>query len=376
MITTLRQHTTRAWLASLSGLLLLAVISWVFVPTSAQHGSVVYWKARVAAVQPAQNTRTVELQSGPRSGSTVTASINPIMNSLDMSSPDYAPGSTVFISHNQDPGGESYFAIVDYYRIPAAVWIVLFVVALAVVFAGWRGFGALAGLAFSVFVISQFLIPNVVAGNAPYLTTAIAIMVISVPGIYVAHGINRRTSLALISCYVTLIIAVAFSAAAVAATRLTGIADEETWLLSQLRPQLDIQGLMLCGLLISLVGILDDVTVAQTVAVHELHTANPKLTIRQLYAAGLRIGREHIASLVNTLVLVYVGASFLFIAYLSVAFPYPLLMIVNSEFVMEELVRALAGSAAVIVAVPITTIIAARYLRTGIRRKDTIKPVI
>lgn len=356
-------------MAGIAALALLAAVFWIFMPTSAQRDGVAYWKATVTARQPEQNTRSVRLLSGPQEGSTVTASVNPLMNSLDMSVPDYPVGSTVFVSHNAATSIPIRYAIIDYYRVSAAAWIILAVIVLAVAFAGWRGFGALAGLVFSILVIGQFLIPNIVAGNAPYIVTALAIMAITIPGIYVAHGVNRRTSLALLSCYITLALAVGLATLAVTATKLTGIANEDIWQLSQLRPGLDIHGLLLCGLLISLVGILDDVTVAQTVAIHELRRADPKMGVRELYAAGLRIGREHIASLINTLVLVYVGASFLFITYLSVMMPYPLLMILNTEFMMQEIVRSLVGSAALILAVPITTLLAAYFLHPRRRSK-------
>lgn len=364
----LQKFLKKPWVISLLGVAVLVIAGLILMPTTAQRDSVVYWKGKVTAEQRDKNTRSVRLLSGPQKGETITTTLNPLMNSLDMSTPDYPTGSTVFVSHNQSSAGSPYYAIVDYYRISAAFWIFMFVVALAVIFAGRRGFGALVGLVFSIIVVSQFLIPNVINGNAPYLITAIAIMVITIPGIFIAHGVNKRTNLALVSTYLALAIAVGLSVFAVAITKLTGVSDENIWLLSQLKPDLNIHGLLLCGLLISLVGILDDVTVAQTVAIHELHTANPKYSVRELYRAGLRIGREHIASLVNTLVLVYLGASFLFIAYLSVALPYPLIMILNSEFMMEEIIRALVGSASLILAVPITTIIAAYFLYPKARR--------
>lgn len=344
------------------GLLLLAVICWFFMPTTAGRESVSYWKAKVTAEQAENNTRSVELLSGPKKGQTVTASVGAMISSLDMTPPSYKPGSIVFISHNLGDDGADYFFIIDYYRISAAVWLFVFIFAIAVIFAGWRGFGALAGLIFSIVVIGQFLIPNVINGNAPYLVTAVAIMVISLPGIYIAHGINKKTSLALVSTYLTLGLAVVLSVIAVSATKLSGISNEDTWLLSQFKPGLNIHGLLLCGLLISLVGILDDVTVGQAAAIEELRLANPKLSVRELYIRGLRIGREHIASLINTLVLVYVGASLLFIVYLAVVLPYPLLIVANSEFMMEEIVRSLVGSASLILAVPLTTLLAAYFL--------------
>lgn len=366
----------KAWLLSGLGLLILALACWLFMPTTAQRENATYWKAKVTAEQPESNTRTIKLLSGPKKDQTVTANVGAMISSLDMTPPSYHTGSVVFVSYNVGDDGADHFFIIDYYRLSAAVWLFVFIFAIAVIFAGWRGFGALAGLIFSIFVIGQFLIPNVVNGNAPYFVTAVAIMLISLPGIYIAHGVNKKTSLALISTYLTLALAVGLSFIAVNITKLSGISNEDTWLLSQFKPELNIHGLLLCGLLISLVGILDDVTVGQAAAIEELRLANSRLSVRQLYIRGIRIGREHIASLINTLVLVYVGASLLFIVYLAVVLPYPILVVANSEFMMEEIVRSLVGSASLILAVPLTTILAAYFLHPDRKRlkKKTSAP--
>lgn len=363
----------KTWLFSTSGLILLFIAFWIFMPTSTERDGVGYWKGRVVESQTESGVRKVELLSGPQEGQTVTTNISSTISSLDMTPPNYDVGSIVFVSHNIGSDNISYYAVVDYYRISAGVWVLFFVILIAVIFAGWRGFGALLGLMFSILVIGQFLIPNIVDGKAPYLITALAIMLISLPGIFISHGLNKRTALALLSCYITLALAVLLSLVAVYFTRLSGISDENIMVITQLKPELNIHGLMFCGLLISLVGILDDITVGQTVTIYELKLANSKLSFAELYKRGIRVGREHIASLINTLVLVYVGASFLFIVYLAIAMPYPLLMILNSEFMMEEIVRSLVGSASLILAVPIATALAAYFLRSeGAQNKKRV----
>lgn len=343
----------------------------IVIPKQAHRGGNEYYQAKIAEASDTDEARRmVRILSGPDKGQTVPAGIGHSLVSLDVSPPPYKPGDTVLVS-----AGSTFnegYTIVDYYRLSAMVWLFAAVLLLAIAFAGWRGFGALLGLVLSIVVLAQFVIPQILHGRAPYLITAIGIMVISLPGIYIAHGISRRTSLALLSTYITLILAVGLSVLAVSVTRLSGIASETAWVLGEIMPDLNIRGLLLCGLLISLVGILDDVTVSQAAAVQELHEANPRLSTAELYRRGLKIGREHIASLINTLVLVYVGASFLFIVYLAATTPYPLLVVLNSELIMEEVVRALVGSATLIMAVPITTILAARFLRrTG---KKAAKP--
>lgn len=347
---------------------LLIVLAVLFIPKQAHRNGTQYVQAKIVARDDSDTSiRIVRILSGPEKGMTVPATIGHSTVSLDVSPPPYEPGGTVLISSGSvfDNG----YTIVDYYRIPAMIWLFVAVLLLAILFAGWRGVGALLGLVLSIVVLTQFVLPQIIHGRTPYLITAIGIMIISLPGIYIAHGISRRTSLALASTYMTLLLAVGLSVLAVTITRLSGVASETAWVLGDIMPGLNIRGLLLCGLLISLVGILDDITVGQAAAVQELHLANPKLTTRELYRRGLRIGREHIASLINTLVLVYFGASFLFIVYLAVTTPYPLLVVLNSEIIMEEIVRSLVGSATLILAVPLTTILAAKFLRQPTRTK-------
>lgn len=334
------------------------------MPAQAHKDGVDYWRAEVVSTKGhEQGKREIRLLSGPNKGTLAIASVGALVGSLDLTPPTYVTGDSILVSTTTSTDNSVGYAIIDYYRMPVAVWLFVGVLILAVIFAGWRGLGALVGLILSVIVLVQFIIPQILQGSTPYIVTAIGIMIISLPGIYIAHGVSRRTSLALISTYATLVVAVVLSIVAVTLTQLSGISTENVWFLSQAMPDLNIRGLLLCGLLISLVGILDDITVGQTATIYELKRANPKLSTLELYRRGLRIGREHIASLINTLVLVYVGASFLFIVYLAIAFPYPLLVMLNSEMIMEEIVRALVGSAALILAVPITTLLAARYLR-------------
>jgi uncharacterized membrane protein len=122
---------------------------------------------------------------------------------------------------------------------------------------------------------------------------------------------------------------------------------------------LDFQGLVLAGIVLGAMGALDDVTVTQASAVWELRTANPSLTPAQLYRAGLRIGRDHIASTVNTLVLAYSGAALPLLA-LFVLSDQSFSSLANSEAVATEIIRTLVGSIGLVAAVPLTTWLAAR----------------
>jgi uncharacterized membrane protein len=181
-------------------------------------------------------------------------------------------------------------------------------------------------------------------------------------GIFVAHGFSCRTGLALLATYATLLIAAILSAVAIGVVRLNGIATEDAAYLHQQMPFLNIQGVLLAGIMIGVLGVLDDITVGQAAAVDEIRRANSKLSWRELYERGIHVGREHISSLINTLVLAYAGSSFVFVVYVAAVLNLPIWLTLNSELVMEEVVRSLVGSFALILAVPIATFLSAYFL--------------
>ena len=145
--------------------------------------------------------------------------------------------------------------------------------------------------------------------------------------------------------------------------KLTGLVAEEVGFLQSIKPgQFNFPGLLLSGMLIALLGVLDDVTVSQAAIVQQLKEANPRFSSSQLFFRAMRVGRDHIASMVNTLLLVYVGVALplLLLFYQS---PHPFSEMINYEIVSEEIVRALVGSIGLILAVPITTFLAAETIK-------------
>jgi uncharacterized membrane protein len=176
--------------------------------------------------------------------------------------------------------------------------------------------------------------------------------------LYLAHGFNVRTTTAVLGTLASLALIGVLAAGFVALTHLTGLADEEASYLQALSSQIDLRGLLLGGIIIGSLGVLDDVTVTQASAVWELHEANPTYGPRPLYSSALRIGRDHIASVVNTLVLAYAGAS-LPLLVLFVEADRGLRDVLTSETVAAELVRTLVGSVGLVAAVPLTTALAA-----------------
>lgn len=271
-----------------------------------------------------------------------------------------AVGDTVIIT--ADAIGGSGYVIIDKLRIPGVLVALVAFFLLAIIFAGIRGVTSLFGLAASLGILAYGVIPAIMAGHDALLISVVGAFSIAVVSILLAHGVNKRSGIALGSTLITLIGAVAFSVVAVMLSKLSGSGTEEAVFLQiGSLPSLNLQGLLLGGMIIGTLGVLDDVTTAQVAAVEEIGIADPSLSRGELYRRGLRVGKEHIASLVNTLALAYAGASFPLFLLFAVNGGPPLWVILNAEYVMEEVVRAIVGGASLVIAVPISTFAASWY---------------
>ncbi len=270
-------------------------------------------------------------------------------------------GDTVIVT--QDPGaGSGEYIVLDTFRIPGVLIVFAIFLLLAIVFARLRGVTSMFGLAASLAILTFGIVPAIMAGHDPLLVCLIGSGAIAIVSILLAHGVNRRSVVALIATILTLVLCVLFSLLAVMLAQLAGSGTEEAlYLQIGSLPSLNLRGLLLGGMIIGTLGVLDDVTTAQVAAVEELRLANTSFGAAELYRRGIRVGREHIAALVNTLALAYAGASFPLFLLFSVQGGPPLWVVLNSEHVMEEVIRAIVGGASLVIAVPIATALAAYY---------------
>lgn len=253
--------------------------------------------------------------------------------------------------------GQSY-QLVDFQReVPLALLAALFAV-VVLVLGRWQGVKALGALVISFLVIVLFVLPAIIAGESPLWVGVVGAGVIMFVVLYLTHGLSARTSTAVLGTMVSLTLIGVLGALWAAFGKLTGLDDETATLVGLLNRPIDTRGLLLAGVVIGALGVLDDVTVTQTSAVWELRAANPSLTRRQLYAAGLRIGRDHVASAVNTLVMAYAGAALPLLLYSSIS-GVGITNILTSQSVAQEIVRTLVGSIGIVAAVPVTTALAA-----------------
>ncbi|GGS48511.1 YibE/F family protein [Actinokineospora fastidiosa] len=299
-------------------------------------------------------TLTVQLTEGAAAGSDIRTTVP-----LEPSTPRFAVGDDVVLAYNggEPLSGQSY-QVVDFQRgFPLVLLAAVFAMAV-IALARWKGLSALAALGVSIGVLVVFVLPAIVRGENPLLVGITAAGVIMFAVLYLTHGFSARTSTAVLGTMVSLALIGALSALFSAFAALTGLDEETATLVGVLGREVDTRGLLLAGIVIGALGVLDDVTVTQTSAVWELRAANPSLGWRELYAAGVRIGRDHVASAVNTLVMAYAGAALPLLLYSSVS-GVGAGAILGSQDIAQEIVRTLVGSIGLVAAVPVTTALAA-----------------
>lgn len=280
---------------------------------------------------------------------------------ISLGSPELEPGDQVVMGRQPDVDPAFEYSFLERKRTAVLFWLAL-VFALAVVALGrLRGLAALGGLAVSFVVLLQFVLPAVLDGRSPFLVAVVGSSAIAFVALYLAHGFRLMTTVALLGTLASLALTAALAAVFVGLARFTGLSTDEAGLVTIGASQVDLKGLVLGGVVIGALGAIDDMTVTQASAVWELRAANRTWGRRSLFRSGLRIGRDHVASTVNTLALAYAGAS-LPLLLLFVLSKQSLGSVANGEVVAVEIVRTLVGSIGLVASVPLTTWLAARMV--------------
>ncbi len=253
--------------------------------------------------------------------------------------------------------GSPAFIFVDFVRTLPIVLLALLYAAVVIAVARWRGLRALIGLVGAYFVLAGFMLPGLVEGKPPLLLALVGSTVIMIGVLYFAHGFSARTSTALLGTMFGLGITALLAAWATGAANLAGVGNHEATTLVNTSTNISISGVILCGLIISGLGVLNDVTITQSSAVWELYELAPGSSARKLFTSAMRIGRDHIASTVYTIAFAYAGAA-LPILIIVMLYDRPLADTLTSAELSEEVIRTLVGSIGLVLAIPVTTLIA------------------
>ncbi|WP_188267714.1 MULTISPECIES: YibE/F family protein [unclassified Streptomyces] len=295
---------------------------------------------------------TVEVTSGPQKGRRFTEIVQPDAPR------QLREGQGVVVAYAPEAPHDLQYSVTDVNRkLPIALLAGIFAVAVVLV-GRLRGLMALVALVISFLVLTFFILPAILQGSNPLVVAVVGSSAIMLAALYLCHGLSARTSVAVLGTLISLLLIGLLGSLFIGWASLTGNTDDNTGLIHGLYPNIDMSGLLLAGIIIGSLGVLDDVTVTQTSAVWELHQADPGMGPRALYRAGIRIGRDHIASVVNTLVLAYAGAALPLLLLFSIA-QSSMGTVANSELVAEEIVRTLVGSIGLVASVPLTTALAA-----------------
>ncbi|KUI02807.1 YibE/F family protein [Mycobacterium sp. IS-3022] len=286
--------------------------------------------------------------------------------------PQLAVGDRIRITRQVDPTGTTTYSFYDYERAWPLTGLAAAFAVVVVAVAGWRGLRALVGILVAFAVLVVFMLPALRDGAAAIPVALVASALILYAVIYLAHGVSLRTSAALLGTLTSLLLAAVLSRAAIELTHLTGLSEEENNAVATYLGNVSITGLLLAGFIIGSLGVLNDVTVTQASTVFELAELEGA-TRRAIFVGAMRVGRDHIASTVYTLVLAYAGSALPLLLLFSVA-NRALGDVLTSESVAIEIARSAVGGIALAMSVPLTTGIAAVLATPTGRRSAPVSP--
>ena len=282
---------------------------------------------------------------------------------------EYSSGDRVILSEFSMPDGQTSYSIVSYDRQNTLLLLFIIFLVLALIISSKRTIGAVLGLGFSFLMIFIFLIPQILSGASPVFISILTAIIIIPVNFYLSHGFNKKTSVAIFSTVIALIITGFLALIFMGAANITGQGLEETMLITTMVDStINIEGLLLAGVIIGTLGVLDDITISQVAIVKQISEVGEKLESTEIFTRAMSIGKDHMASMINTLVLVYTGASMpLLIIFVNAQVP--LNYVLSLEVVSIEIVRTLVGTIGLVSAIPITTFIATMVFKKKVEQK-------
>jgi uncharacterized membrane protein len=350
----------------LAPLILAAVVAMVLLwpngPVKSSAPDVNPARGTVTALKPCANASekcdfaTVKLTDGPAGDKGKEFQVQ--VPTVNQGSLPVHVGDVVMLSEVKGASVDQRYSYIDHDRTrPLALLAGIFAIAV-VALSRWRGLAALVALGLTAVMLTQFIMPAILEGSNPLLVAVAGGSVIMVVALFLTHGVNAETAVALAGTIAALGLTVGLGWAWVKIGQLSGLAADNASNVKGFFPNLDLSALLVAGMVIGALGVLDDVTITQASAVWELSAANPAASRASLVSAGLRIGRAHVASVVNTLVLAYAGAALPLLIMYSVG-NVGVLYGISTEPIAMEIIRGLVGSLGIILAVPLTTVLAA-----------------
>lgn len=272
-------------------------------------------------------------------------------------------GEKIWLTRTAAPEGATY-SFSDYQRSTSMAWWLGATILLIILVGLGRGARSMIGLGLTMAMVGYFLLPALVRGGSPIGLAVAGGGAVLFLALFIVHGVSWKTASALGGTLIALGLAALLARYAISSTAIRGLGSEDNLHILLYLPDVSVTGLMLCGFIIGALGVLNDVTVAQASTVQELSESDPTATPWSLFRSAMRVGQDHIASMVYTLVLSYTGAALPALLLLSVS-GRPVSQIFTGDVMATELLRSAVGALALVMAVPITTAIAALTISEG-----------
>ena len=305
-----------------------------------------------------QKLRVKNNQTEEVSEVTVGSEFQPILEAQR-----FSIGDMVVLTTQTDFENNQFTVLVDMFRIPILLFVTLAFFALVAAVGGVRGILSIVGMLSTFLVLGWYMLPAILSGSSPIVVSVIASVMVGFMTIYLAHGFNRKSHIAFGSIVAVLLVVVVLSSVVVSTSHLLGLGDEESYFLQFANyGEINLQGLFLAGIIIGALGVLDDIVIAQVSVVEQLLAVQKKISKQELYFRALEVGKDHVASLVNTLVLAYAGTSLPLFLLFFVNTDIPAWVKINDQIIAEEIVRTLTGSIGLVLAVPVATLLAVYFL--------------
>lgn len=296
----------------------------------------------------------VKLLDGPQKGQIVN---------FESDFPEIGKGDKVFLNHLVDVGGVEKYVITNINRTNQIYFFVALFVAVILFFGGKQGARSLLALVGSFLAIFYILIPAILAGWHPLLACILVASGILFAAIFFTHGFNRESIVAYAGTMFAVFITSLLATWAVYITKLSGFSEEASVYLNfNTGGSLNFSGLLLGAIIIGVLGVLDDIAVTQSAVVTELFDSNKNISRHEVYRRAMRVGKEHVGALVNTLVLAYTGTALPLLLLFSI-YEYKFTTVINMEIFATEIIRTIIGSIGLVLTVPIVTLLAVVYLK-------------
>ncbi|HMO79004.1 MAG TPA: YibE/F family protein [Candidatus Paceibacterota bacterium] len=300
--------------------------------------------------------RNIDLKflEGPKKGVTVN---------IETDFPELSKGDRIFVNYLIDVGGKETYSITNIDRTNQIWFLIILFILVIILFGGWQGFRSLIALIGSFIVILYVLLPSILSGWHPLFVSVLIASAILFFAIFFTHGFNKESLVAYSGTMIAVMLTSLLALFAVSFTKLSGLSDDSALYLNfNTGGELNFTGLLLGAIIVGVLGVLDDIAITQAAVVSELYDSNKNISRIEVYKRAMRVGREHVGALVNTLVLAYTGAALPVMLLVNV-YKYDFETIINLEIFATEIVRTIVGSIGLVLTVPIVTFLAVYFLK-------------